>query len=161
MTPTRTPPPGARTYTITPTPTVTAIQLTADADWQAIAEWCDGILAGRSVCPGQDVIELHVPGGDTAETDDWVIRGLTGKFFVRRPDNFEDCYEPYGFDLRADPHGWRQRLQHAIEAEVTLPPGDVRNVIDGILSEFTDDLEALMKARGAVSGGTPAAAGPR
>jgi hypothetical protein len=144
---TRTPPPGARRYTITPTPTVTAIQLTADADWKAVAEWCDGVLAGRSILPGHEVIELHVPGGDTAETDDWVIRGATGKFFVRDPASFASCYQPYGFDLQADSQGWRRRLEDAINAEVILSPGDVRLVVDGIMSELREDLDQLVLAR--------------
>lgn len=81
---------GIRTYTTTSPILVKAVQLTEGADWDAIAAWCGGQV---------DVPDVHrsalvIPGIATAVLDDWVIRGVTGSFFVRSPEEFAATYTP-------------------------------------------------------------------
>lgn len=68
-------------YWVMPQPAVRAVQLTDEADWEAIAKWCGGELVGeydtklRIERPG-----LGLPWVGTL--NDWVIRGITDEFFI-------------------------------------------------------------------------------
>lgn len=80
----------------TTTATVRAVQLTPDADWEAIATWCRGTLIGRMTCHDDaNGMEIVIPGGGlAAELGDWIIQGVTGYFFLRHPDVFAATYTP-------------------------------------------------------------------
>lgn len=67
---------------------VEAVQLTADADWQAIAEWCGGT-------PGSSRGErrLNVSGWLGAE-DCWVVNRGDGEFEVYAPSFFAGAFQP-------------------------------------------------------------------
>jgi hypothetical protein len=75
--------------------TVQAVQLTDDADWEAIAAWCGGEL--HTVTFNEDPETwLHLPGGHQGTTNDWVIRYATEDgpdFAIVAFDEFDDHFE--------------------------------------------------------------------
>jgi hypothetical protein len=64
---------------------VEAVQLTEDADWEVIAEWCGGRVENRSTAPGMDletVLVIRTDTGRAVATEGyWVIRGTEGEFY--------------------------------------------------------------------------------
>jgi hypothetical protein len=86
-------------YTPAAQPLLRAVQLTDDADWEAIAAWCAGeILTHELIDPtkpaegGIWVTEIAIPGTGEAWVGDWIIRGTTGSFFIRKPHEFAEAY---------------------------------------------------------------------
>lgn len=101
---------GIRTYTTTSPILVKAVQLTEDADWEAIAAWCGGELVSLGIKPdGKHVYGIAVPqagDGDSAvlaRWNDWIISGVTGSYFVRSPEEFAATYTPV---FNRPPTGW-------------------------------------------------------
>lgn len=86
---------GILVYTTqNPTP-VKAVQLTEEADWEAIATWCGGAVHTERDSTDEYFSVLFMPpNADTAITDDWIIQGVTGKFFHRSPEEFAATYTP-------------------------------------------------------------------
>ena len=92
--------PGVGTYTTTSPVLVHAVRLTEDADWDAIATWCGGEHHVERDISDEYVSYLMVPGPDDtgpaiASHGDWIIRGVTGLFFVKLPDEFAATYTPH------------------------------------------------------------------
>lgn len=94
-------PAGVRTYTTTSPILVKAVQLTEDADWEAIATWCGGELVSLGIRPdGKHIYGIAVPqsgdgdGAVLARWNDWVVQGVTGSFVVRSPEEFAATYTP-------------------------------------------------------------------
>jgi hypothetical protein len=84
-------------YAIKPKPLVRAAQLTEDADWEAIAAWCGGRIrtfptGGRELTLPNDNDDS---GGWPAGQGDWIIRGITGRFFWRDAEAFGAYYAPH------------------------------------------------------------------
>lgn len=83
---------------------VEAVQLTADADWEAIADWCGGTVCERSA-------EMSVPDGDFAPgTGDWVIRLDADTFTAETEAEFQERFHP-----AANLDGVAAKLRQALE----------------------------------------------
>lgn len=87
--------PGA-IYTVRAPVTVRAVQLTADADWPAIAAWCGGWLVNPTAVPGDLQLGLVVGSlsHPVGRLGDWVVRGIFGQFFIRTAARFAADYAP-------------------------------------------------------------------
>jgi hypothetical protein len=76
---------------------IDAVQLTDDADWQAIAKWCGGTLhSERDPSDEYDswLTISTLEGKMHAYEGDWIIRGVNGEFYPCKPDIFTKTYEP-------------------------------------------------------------------
>lgn len=77
---------------------IKAVQLTKDADWEQIAEWCGGRLYNHTIAPGADpetVLTIHTLEGDHyALEGDFIVCGVQGEFYPVKPDIFATTYEP-------------------------------------------------------------------
>lgn len=77
---------------------IEAYQLTEDAEWDTVADWCEGTLHNVNESPsGDPEIELRIStleGVMTAGLNDWIIRGVQGEFYPCKPAIFEATYEP-------------------------------------------------------------------
>jgi hypothetical protein len=76
--------------------TIEAVQLTDEADWDAIAAWCGGRIHQTQDPSDEYVTSLTIPtleGTMWASENDWVIRGVKGEFYPCKPDIFEATYE--------------------------------------------------------------------
>lgn len=74
---------------------VDAVQLTDEADFVAIAEWCGGQL-GHGVYDGRFdtlIFLVTLEGTMAADPGDWIIRGVKGEFYACKPDIFAMTYE--------------------------------------------------------------------
>lgn len=71
---------------------VEAVQLTASADWEAIAKWCGGsvgVTGGVPVC-----ISLGpVPESPLAELSDWIVR-VDSERYVLIDEDFHAAFQP-------------------------------------------------------------------
>lgn len=78
-------------------PIVEAVQLLDDGtqDWEEIARWCGGKLLTYEVGDsGEYDSHIAVPGWALPVYEgDWIIKGITGLFFVRDAALFGDTYE--------------------------------------------------------------------
>lgn len=76
---------------------IQAWQLTEDADWEAIADWCGGrLLNVEQGDSGEYETYLEIDtleGTMRAGLGDWVLRGVQGEFYPCRADIFEASYE--------------------------------------------------------------------
>jgi hypothetical protein len=95
------PPAGTKWFHITPPVRVQAVQLTEDADWEAIARWCGGELVNHEVGDsGERETVLYLNKHDdkvdrcAAWENSWIIKGVTGHFFTREHDEFIANYQP-------------------------------------------------------------------
>lgn len=88
---------GVRRFRVR-SPDVRAVQLTGDADWEAIADWCGGQLVDREqgdsgeyetvlLIPSQSGMPLH-----DGRIGDWVVLGVTGLFFACSSERFTSDY---------------------------------------------------------------------
>lgn len=77
---------------------IEAVQLTEDADWEQIAQWCGGYLRNNAIAPGaHPETSLTIPtleGDHRAHEGDYVLRGVQGEFYPCRSDIFVATYEP-------------------------------------------------------------------
>lgn len=77
---------------------VVAHQLTEDADWDAIAVWCNGRLVNRERADSGDYdtwLLIDTLGGTIeAQEGDWIICGVACEFYPCTPDIFEATYDP-------------------------------------------------------------------
>jgi hypothetical protein len=92
-----------------------AVQLTDDADWEAIAEWCGADLCNRAVADsGEYETHMVLVGGPSADEGDWIIKTADG-FLVAR-DVAEDIrWEALEeASIRADE---RERIARELETE--------------------------------------------
>jgi hypothetical protein len=75
---------------------VEAVQLTEDADWEAIAEWCGGRVENRSTAPGMEpetVLVIPTDTGEATATEGyWVICGTQGEYYPCLESVFERKY---------------------------------------------------------------------
>lgn len=77
--------------------TIEAVQLTDDADWEAIATWCGGRVAAYRDASDEYYTPLVIPtleGEMHADVGDWIIRGIQGEHYPCKPDIFAATYEP-------------------------------------------------------------------
>ena len=76
---------------------IEARQLTEDADWHDIAEWCAGTLVNREEADTGDycteLVIWTLEGTMRADAGDWIIRGVKGEFYPCKPDIFAATYE--------------------------------------------------------------------
>ncbi|MBF6298252.1 hypothetical protein IU459_11940 [Nocardia amamiensis] len=76
-----------------------AVQFTDENMGSLIAEWCGG---SNELAP--NLIQFRDGSGPvTAVLGDWIVRGVTGTFFVRRPHDFDETYEPATYDDEWEP----------------------------------------------------------
>jgi hypothetical protein len=76
--------------------------LVTDENLDAVAAWCGGRVDGRDI----DRPEVAVPleddqygaAADWAEPGQYVVRGVTGKYFVVDAERFDQDYEVTAFD---------------------------------------------------------------
>ena len=72
---------------------VEAMQFTPETA-QAVADWCGHRAYGGATKEGP-YIPIRTPEGEMlALPGDWVIKGVHGEFYPRKPDIFEATYEP-------------------------------------------------------------------
>lgn len=86
-----------RPFTVTrcrPRIVLEAVQLTSDADWRAIAEWCDATLGEQGTLRGLvPAVRVWTGNGSAwAMAGDWITRG-THAFGVWTPEQFAAAYE--------------------------------------------------------------------
>ena len=102
-------PEGVRWYTRQLRP-VEAVQLTEDADWEAIAAWCGGRLVNHTGAPGAEPVtflELPTRGEWDADLGNWVVKRGKGFFTSEEDEDFRAEYQPaIAFkDVRDAVHG--------------------------------------------------------
>lgn len=73
--------------TVHPVPGVRAVQLTDDADWEAIAAWCGGTVEQRRDATDEYYGWLEIPRADgyppmEAFEGDWVVRDDTSTWVL-------------------------------------------------------------------------------
>lgn len=74
--------------------TIGAVQLTADADWPAIAEWCRGQMRPDDTLPAVQWIDIsYGDWGESAGLNDWICRYDSGEFFIMRDGEMHEDYE--------------------------------------------------------------------
>lgn len=74
---------------------IEAIQLTHDADWNAIAYWCGATPHRHERGDLKD--QLAIPtleGVIWASVGDWIVQGVKGEFYPVKPHIFAETYEP-------------------------------------------------------------------
>ena len=76
---------------------IEAWQLTEDADWEAVAAWCGGVIrVGRDITD-EAYSWLVIPtleGDMRGNEGDFIIRGVRGEFYPCKPDIFAVTHEP-------------------------------------------------------------------
>jgi hypothetical protein len=85
---------------------VESVQLTADADWEAIAQWCGGERFDGWAPAGGGLHQhggIHVPDErlgvrQQASMGDWVVKGPEG-FYTVDDEGFRDIFEEDGVDI--------------------------------------------------------------
>lgn len=78
---------------------VQAWQVTDDT-YHQVAEWCGGTVVW-DVGGAQEttLVMINTPGGQLqADRGDWVIKGVTGEFFTRSRNDFEQTYQAVDHD---------------------------------------------------------------
>ena len=77
---------------------VEAVQLTDDADWEAIADWCGGCLENHELGDSGEYETMlsisTLEGIMLGLLSDWIIKGVKGEFYPCKADIFEATYEP-------------------------------------------------------------------
>ena len=149
-------PPGVGTYTTTSPVVVRAAQLTEDADWDAIATWCGGEHHVERDISDEYVSYLMVPGADDAgpaiaSHGDWIIRGVTGLFFVKLPDEFAAIYRT-AVDEQATPEQEARRVRGVVldtlhriiqeQGEISDDPDDIVSAAQTLWSALGVDAPA-------------------
>lgn len=61
------------------------------ANGQELADWCGGIYEHSDEAPM--ILISTLKGTMSAALGDWIIRGVAGEFYPRKPDIFEQSYE--------------------------------------------------------------------
>lgn len=78
-------------------PFVEAVQLLDDGtqDWEEVAAWCGGQIVTYAIADsGEYDGHIAVPGQEMpAFEGDWIVKGVTGVFFIRDAAQFRDTYE--------------------------------------------------------------------
>jgi hypothetical protein len=83
--------------------TVEAIQFNGLVDYRAIVDWMRACVDTYALADeiGYSTPEMHIHtprGRESARPGDWIVRGVTGLFFIARADEFFTIYEPEGDD---------------------------------------------------------------
>lgn len=61
-------------------------------DFASVAKWCDGMIIKDGRAYSMLIIKT-LEGQMKAQIGDYIIKGVKGEFYVRKPDIFEQTYE--------------------------------------------------------------------
>lgn len=75
---------------------VEAIQYLGDSNLEECIEFGipQGSIIGKIGVQGDNLIIFTLEGVMTAQSQDWIIRGVVGEYYPCKPDIFAQTYEP-------------------------------------------------------------------